>query len=165
MASSADLCQFVSEICANAELLRSFAPELDGQDASRGPEAAEAALEGLSHRRLLIRVLNFMLHDDRSLLENALRLLDRGRIRKVCAEKSGRSFFSVASGHQSFSCFSEYCSCKTFVEAAKESPRPFLCAHLLATKIATAWGVLEVDTVSDSTFSAHLSKVPCPGEA
>ena len=135
---------------------------------------AEATAEGVDEvdrlknvRRLSLHVLNDVFggnEESRGLLEAAIEVLSRRKLRRFVAQPSRRSFVAVDGDWKAakrYICFDDYCSCDDFLEVALREPdakKRVLCRHLLAVRVAPfLTSSLEVAEVPDRDYHATIS--------
>lgn len=90
----------------------------------------------------VLRAANFILCDDKRLLESAVVVLnDTHNILRIKSNTCDRHFWQVAGSFgKSYICFSSNCPCKSFEEQSYNSigDQPVICKHLLAIKLGEA---------------------------
>eukprot|EP00850_Spirogloea_muscicola_P024940 SM001819S04121 [mRNA] locus=s1819:83:1083:+ [translate_table: standard] len=106
-------------------------------------------------------------------LEGALEILDSGGVRKVVAERSGRSHFQVQGQHprkrgsgsgyegkeapDQYTCFpSHYCSCASFFYNVVNKGAHLHCKHQLAARLAQALQCCKEVRVPDALLAKLL---------
>eukprot|EP00636_Phaeomonas_parva_P012553 CAMPEP_0118867282 /NCGR_PEP_ID=MMETSP1163-20130328/10937_1 /TAXON_ID=124430 /ORGANISM="Phaeomonas parva, Strain CCMP2877" /LENGTH=178 /DNA_ID=CAMNT_0006801683 /DNA_START=283 /DNA_END=822 /DNA_ORIENTATION=+ len=160
-----DLVRLIGALGADPAAAAALFPA-DGEGDGEGGGGGKG---GKGKGAAFLRAVNFLLHDDRGLLEDALALLERGRVRELTAARSRRVVHVVvppaaavpaamsSAAARAEHCFEGYCSCAEFLAGARESFRPLLCRHLLAVKCGHALGKIEREEVPDASFSGYLA--------
>lgn len=93
-----------------------------------------------------IRALNFILFDDRKLLDSAVDVLDNLQYIDRCKSSSTTRHFCIVPGSKgaNYLCLNRYCTCPRFTEISKH-PTKYnkLCKHLVAIKLAEVFGLIK----------------------
>ena len=115
----------------------------------------------------VLRLACFYLHDQRKVLEGALEVLD-GQERIQCfafQPECGRRrcFWRVpgATGKSAaYTCVEYGCDCHRYIELAKSSDVEHepMCKHLIAVRVGTALGLIDVTLLSDEDFVKRLAE-------
>lgn len=116
----------------------------------------------LQHRRdQLLRALDFIYSDQRDKLDNALKIIDEGRLRCVKTPIGRQIFVANGSNRKQHYCFGHsYCSCRSFLELAKKSaPGAVMCKHLLAVRISPYLRPILQVQVSEDEVMAMIQEV------
>jgi hypothetical protein len=115
----------------------------------------------------ILRLASFYLHDQRKVLEGALDVLD-GQERIQCfafqPECGRRRCFwkvPVSTGKSAaYTCVEYGCDCHRYIEMAKSNDVEHepMCKHLIAVRVGTALGLVDVTFVSDEDFVRKLAE-------
>ena len=92
-------------------------------------------------------------------LANALELVQTGRVKRLVAERSGRSCFQVQgkSAREEYLVHPRhYCSCRAFQWDVVSRGDQLICKHQLAARIAQATGAYPVASVTDLLMAQLL---------
>ena len=92
-------------------------------------------------------------------LANALELVQTGRVKRLVAERSGRSCFQVQgkSAREEYLVHPRhYCSCRAFQWDVVSRGDQLICKHQLAARIAQATGAYPVVSVTDLLMAQLL---------
>ena len=109
-------------------------------------EEAKKARSGPPDEGEVLKALNFLLHDNRKLLEAAVDIISDGKdeiqdvsIKKFIAnDEIVRTCWKVrGSQDREYTCLENYCSCPSFANQVKQGNERVLCKHLLAISIVT----------------------------
>lgn len=124
-----------------SQLLQTFC---DSYDDKKGPYSE------------VIKGVNFILHDNRKLLESSVEILGEDAhnsgVKQYISCSCGRKCWKVQGSHDhEYICLSNYCSCPSFLLQNKTAEKN-ICKHLLAIKLATMMGTVECEIVSDERF-------------
>ncbi|KAJ1432692.1 hypothetical protein B484DRAFT_24742 [Ochromonadaceae sp. CCMP2298] len=109
----------------------------------------------------VLKTLNFILHDNRKLLESSVDIVSNdgggSAVKEFQSSRSGRKCWKVqGSQDREYICLTNYCSCPSFLNQSKQANARVLCKHLLAIKLANMLGVCAREAVSDEAFVEYL---------
>lgn len=104
-----------------------------------------------------LETVNFLLHDDRELLEDALEVLERFTIRRMVGEKSRRTFHLVQGLGSGFLVLDDFCSCSAFAEKATVTCGDVMCKHMLAVAMARAFRKESTEEIADADVVKYLA--------
>ena len=105
----------------------------------------------------VLKGLNFILFDNRKLLEAAVEILGEdgqsGGVKEFISNSCGRKCWKVRGSHdKEYTCLRSFCSCPSFLMQAKQAAGDVMCKHLLAMRVAAMIGMIESEEVSDERF-------------
>ncbi|KAG5187239.1 hypothetical protein JKP88DRAFT_347994 [Tribonema minus] len=121
---------------------------------SEGGEAAPQKKEEI------LRMVTFLFQSTQA--DNCADVLDHSRIVECVGRQSRRRIWLVQSsshkgGASPYVCLGgHYCSCRNFQEVSKKATSLVLCKHLLAIRLAQAFGKLCVNEVDDGQLYAYM---------
>ena len=141
----------------------------------RGAAIAEAAFDALARRARVARDANRAIDvPDDALealawlygakhLQKALEVMQAGRVRRVVAERSGRSMYAVhgSGAHERapYLCFpAHFCSCRSFFWECVNRGEALACKHQLAAKLASVLRCAKTTTVDDVLLGNMMMK-------
>jgi predicted nucleic acid-binding Zn finger protein len=92
-----------------------------------------------------------------------LEVIQAGRVRRVVAERSGRSMYAVhgSGAHEKspYLCFpAHFCSCRSFFWECVNRGEALACKHQLAAKLASVLRCAKTTTVDDVLLGNMMMK-------
>ena len=105
----------------------------------------------------VLKNVNFILFDNRKLLELAVEILGDGGgnagVKKYVSNSCGRPMWKVkGSQDRDYTCLKNYCSCPSFLNQSKLANGKIYCKHLLAIRLADMIGIEETESIADEKF-------------
>ena len=140
-------CAAIAEAAFDALAKRARA----ARDANRAIDVPDDALEALA-----------WLYGAKH-LQKALEVMQAGRVRRVVAERSGRSMYAVhgsgAREKSPYLCFpAHFCSCRSFAWECVNRGEALACKHQLAAKLASVLRCAKTTTVDDVLLGNMMMK-------
>ena len=140
-------CAAIAEAAFDALAKRARA----ARDANRAIDVPDDALEALA-----------WLYGAKH-LQKALEVMQAGRVRRVVAERSGRSMYAVhgSGAHEKspYLCFpAHFCSCRSFAWECVNRGEALACKHQLAAKLASVLRCAKTTTVDDVLLGNMMMK-------
>jgi predicted nucleic acid-binding Zn finger protein len=106
---------------------------------------------------VVLRAVSFMMPGEQDKLDNALQILESGRLRLATAP-SGRQLYIVSgSNRKQYLCMpNHYCSCESYYQMARKSSDTVMCKHLLALRLAPFLSGAKHVAISDEELANLL---------
>ena len=116
-------------------------------------------------RDAALRVADDILGGDpagRDLMDDAIEVLQTRTLKRVTARPSGRSFVCVDAAFGGtnggrYACWTDFCTCEKFGEAAARVSTKVLCKHMLAARLAPLCSKMEAQDIGDDQYHSYIS--------
>merc|ERR1712070_227043 len=105
------------------------------------------------------RAISFTLQAEQEKLDNALQILDDGRLR-LLKSSSGRKIYVASGSHrEQYICMlSHYCGCESYHQMARKTSEPTMCKHLLALRLSPILSSAQNTVISNHELGSLLER-------
>lgn len=111
----------------------------------------------------VLQRFQFVMCKQPKLMENAIEILDNYDTRTLPCFQSAtipsRFFYIVQGKDDDYICLPNYCPCRSFFERARRTTGEVRCKHLVAIRLFTALGLVDIKVLPDAQFVEKMSTV------